>query len=448
MQAKARLVARGFGQREGIAFFDTFSPCPSVMSICLLAALACELDLDLCHFDAEQAFVQSDLDEVVYIRLPPGCGALSGKVVRLRRSLFGLKQALRTWHCHLVRGMKALAFEQCEADACVISLVEDGAVSVVVVVHVDDIFAIGRKSRCDKFGDGLDAYIPITNLGELQWYAGCRFERDRVSGTVKVFQQASVEKIVAKFGVTLGKPTFIVVGLKLDEFDQEEAEVEEPFRSLVGHLMWLANQTRPGMLNAVRAVARYSHSPKPVHWKVALHILQYIRLTSGHGITFQRGMGSVVDLELYVDSEFASRDTNRRSVPEGVVMCAGACVSFFLGRRKVSPFLLLRQSMLRWPRGSRRRFMVYLEFIFPDRDVGCTLVKEDNVGVIHLAKNPATTPNSKHIDIRHHFIRERLANGEFKVVYVPSEEQHADFLTKSLHPGAFEVHRMFVMNIR
>ena len=79
MRAKLRLVAKRFGQREGIDFFDTFSPCPSAMSIRLLAALACELDLDLCHFDAEQAFVQSDLDEVVYIRLPPGCGALSGR---------------------------------------------------------------------------------------------------------------------------------------------------------------------------------------------------------------------------------------------------------------------------------------------------------------------------------------------------------------------------------
>ena len=93
VRAKARLVARGFGQRKGIDLFDTFSPCPSVMSIRLLAALACELDLDLCHFDAEQAFVLSDFNEVVYIRLPPGCGALPGKVVRSRRILYGLNQA-------------------------------------------------------------------------------------------------------------------------------------------------------------------------------------------------------------------------------------------------------------------------------------------------------------------------------------------------------------------
>ena len=100
------------------------------MSIRLLAALACELDLDLCHFDAEQAFVQSDLDEVVYIRSAPGCGALSGKVVRLRRSLYGLNQASRAWHYHLIRGIKALGFEECEADACVMRLVGDGAVDI------------------------------------------------------------------------------------------------------------------------------------------------------------------------------------------------------------------------------------------------------------------------------------------------------------------------------
>ena len=186
------------------------------MSIRLLAALACELDLDLYHFGAEQVFVQSDLDEVVYIRLPLGWGALSSKMVRLRRSLYGLKQASRTWHYHLVRGLKALGFEQCNADACVMCLVEDGGVSEVVVVHVDDIFSIRRKSRCDKFGDDLDAYVPITNLGELRWYTGCHFKRNRVAGTVKISQQASAEKIVAKLGVTRGKPTSMVVGLRPD----------------------------------------------------------------------------------------------------------------------------------------------------------------------------------------------------------------------------------------
>ena len=107
-RAKARLVARGCGQREGIDFFETFAPTPTASCIRLLGAIACELDLDLCHFDAEQAFVQSNLDEDVFMRLPRGCGEMSGKVVRLNRSLYGLKQASRSWHNHLLSHMKSL----------------------------------------------------------------------------------------------------------------------------------------------------------------------------------------------------------------------------------------------------------------------------------------------------------------------------------------------------
>ena len=91
VRAKARLVARGFGQRAGVGYFETYSPCPSVASIRLLAAIACELELDLDYFDAEQAFVQSELSEDVYMRLPKGCGAMFGKVVKLCSSLYGSK---------------------------------------------------------------------------------------------------------------------------------------------------------------------------------------------------------------------------------------------------------------------------------------------------------------------------------------------------------------------
>jgi len=449
VRAKARLVARGFSQREGVDYLETFSPCPSVSSIRLLTAVACELGLDLCHFDAEQAFVQSKLDEEVYLRMPQGCGALSGKVVKLGRSLYGLKQASRTWHHHLVRAMRRLGFEQCAADACVMRLVEDGKVTMVVLVHVDDIFSLGRKSRCDQFGKDLNQYVPITNLGELRLYAGCRFSRNFDSGTIKISQQVVAENMVAKFGVTRNKETPMAVGLRLDDFDPIEPDVEEPFRSLVGHLMWLANQTRPDILNAVRAVARYSHAPKFVHWKAALHVLMYVRLTSSYGITFQRGVGGGVGLEVFVDSDYASRATDRRSVSGGVVMCAGACVSFFSRTQKSVTLSSTEAEYVAMAEGFKETiFLRYVwSFIFPDRDVGCTTVNEDNVGALHLANNPATTPNSKHIDIRHHFIRERVANGEFRVVHVRSELQHADFLTKPLHREAFCTHRNFVMNI-
>ena len=120
--------------------------------------------MDICHFDAEQAFVESNLDENVFLQLPRGCGEMSGKVVRLNRSLYGLKQASRLWHNHLLWHMKSLDFEQSLADACAMRLVESGTVFIVTVGYVDDIFAVGRKARCDQFCDDLNRLEPINNL--------------------------------------------------------------------------------------------------------------------------------------------------------------------------------------------------------------------------------------------------------------------------------------------
>ena len=125
-------------------------------------------------------------------------------------------------------------------------------------------------------------------------------------GTETTSHQAVAEKIVAKFGVTQNKKTPMVVGIKLEQFDADEPVVEEPFRSLVRHLMRLANETRPDILNAVRAVARYSHAPKRLRWQAAMYVLMYARFTSRFGITFQREIVGGDRMELFVDSDFAN----------------------------------------------------------------------------------------------------------------------------------------------
>ena len=174
-RAEARFLARGCGQREtGIDFFEAFAP--TLTASCnslLLGAIACELDLDLCHFGAEQDFVLSNLEEDAFMRLPQGRGEMFGKVVRSSRSLYGLKQASGSWHNHLIGRMKSLAFEQRLVDACVMRLVEVERFSTVTAVHVDDIFAVGLKAGCDQFCEDLNRLVPpINNLGELNWYAG------------------------------------------------------------------------------------------------------------------------------------------------------------------------------------------------------------------------------------------------------------------------------------
>ena len=133
------------------------------------------------------------------IHLPQGCGVLSGTVVRRGRSLYGLKQASRTWHQYLVRGMKCLGFEQCAADARLMRLMKKAAIAMVVIVTVDGIFSIELNSRCVRFCRNLNEYVPISNLGELRLYAGIQFfSRDLAFGDGYTFSAGFYGKLGRK----------------------------------------------------------------------------------------------------------------------------------------------------------------------------------------------------------------------------------------------------------
>ena len=179
----------------------------------LLSAIACELDLDVCHFDVEQAFVQSKLNEDVFLRLPKGCGILFGKIVRLNTSLYGLKQAW-SWYAHLTSCLKALGFQHCFRDACIFCLVEEGRIAIIAVVHVDDMFAVGVKIRCDVFRDELNRMVLVKNLGELRWYGGCHYTREREMGTLTISQKTFADELVKKFCVTSTHSVPLQVGVK------------------------------------------------------------------------------------------------------------------------------------------------------------------------------------------------------------------------------------------
>ena len=140
-------------------------------------------------------------------------------------------------------------------------------------MHVDDIFAVRLKARCDQFCEDLNRLVLINNLGELRWYAGCRFSKDWDTGTLTTSQQAFAENTAARFDISSGRNTPLSTGLKLEEFDKNEPVGDWPFRELVGCLMWLANQTRPDIANAVRVVARYANQPREVHWRTAIGII-------------------------------------------------------------------------------------------------------------------------------------------------------------------------------
>ena len=254
-------------------------------------------------------------------------------------SLYGLKQASRQWNKTLIARLMEIGFEQCPADPCLLRLIVGGELAGVVVIYVDDIMFAGCKPVGDGVAKALDAAFPVKNLGDVKWFMGNHYERDRKRGLLRVTQTRFIENMLSKFDGfvethgTSSLPACTTVDLR--PLGDDEDATGKPFREVVGSLMWVANQTRPDISNAVRAVARHSHDPKMKHWKAAAKILKYLRGTSSLGLTFRkRNKLSVARLVVYADANYASADTDRRSVSAGVVLLAGAAIAWISRTQK------------------------------------------------------------------------------------------------------------------
>ena len=212
--------------------------------------------------DADQAFIQAELDTEIFLRLPPGCGDISGKVVLLNKALCGLKQSSRSWHNILSSTVAECGFEQFLVDPCVFRLMSNDAVVAMLVVHVDDNKIASTKEVTDAVVADLNKRFPTKHLGEVTWCMGSEYRRDRGKGTLEISQTQFIRDIVDRFGITKTSPIPASPSLDLRHVSDKEPAVEVGFREIVGSMMCIANQTRPYISNAARAIAWFSHDPK------------------------------------------------------------------------------------------------------------------------------------------------------------------------------------------
>ena len=178
--------------------------------------------------------------------------------------------------------------------------------------------------------------------------------------------------------------------------------------------------------------------------------MEYINGTSEYGITFQIGTLSGISPEVFADADYASKATDRRSVSGGLVMCGGASACWFSRTQKCVTLSTSEAEYVAL--GDAIKELLFLRqvwrFMLPINVMPCFPVFEDNQGAVQLAQNPVANSNSKHIDVRHHFLRERIRQRDIKVVQVPSKFQHANILTKALAVDLFAFHRKFLMNLK
>ncbi|CAL1401782.1 unnamed protein product [Linum trigynum] len=313
---KVRLVANGYNQVYGIDYCDTFSPVAKLTSVKMLLAIASIQNWHLHHMDVNNAYLNDDLDEVVYMELPPRLKEkteLRGKVCRLKKFLYGLKHASRMWYAKLTKTLLAHGFKQSNDDCSIfLSTVENSL--VVIIVYVEDI-VIG--SICLKAVEAVKRMLKFVfkmkDLGDLKYFLG--LEINKVNGGIHVSQRKYCIELLREAGFEECKPAKTPSGVKqvLSAQDGEPFHDISKFKHLLGQLQYL-NTTRPDITYAVQQLYQYQDSPTTVHFKALQRVFRYLKNAPGQGLFYPSN--SSIQITDYSDLDWATCPNSRRSITE------------------------------------------------------------------------------------------------------------------------------------
>ena len=284
---KARLVARGYSQIEGIDYFDVFAPVVSKNTLRLLLSLAAVNDWDINQLDVETAFLYGDLEEEIYMEAPTGSSYPKGTILRLFKSLYGLKQSPRQWNKKLDDFVRSREFVPCKLDPSVYTF-GAGLSSVILAIYVDDLLLFGNNADFIlDFKLALRSKFTIKDLGAVKDILGMTVTRDRKLRTITLSQSSYLRKLVTKYrldpditnssrSVPMSKTAWLTA-IDADHQLAAPLSADLPFRSLLGGILYTNVCCRPDISFAVSALASHCSDPKLMHWNALLNLLKFLR---------------------------------------------------------------------------------------------------------------------------------------------------------------------------
>ncbi|CAI5939733.1 unnamed protein product [Closterium sp. NIES-65] len=402
---KARYVARGFSQRQGVDYFQTFSPTPKMTTLRVLLHIAAQRDYELHSLDFSTAFLQGSLHEEIWLRRPPGFTGTfpPGTQWSLRRPVYGLRQAPREWHDTLRTTLAALGFAPSSADPSLFLRTDTSLPPFYILVYVDDlVFATADTAGLAYVKSELLKRHTCTDLGELRSYLGLQITRDRARRTITLTQSHMVQQVLQRFGFTYSSPQATPL----------------PTRH---------------SLSALPSDESVELSGPPEHMAAAKRVLRYLCSTSGMGLVL--GGRSPVVLTGHADGSWADDQATQRSSQGYTFSLGSGSVSW---RSTRSSSVLSSSCEAEIYAGAMAaqelRWLTYLLTDLGEPPRSPPVLYVDNKAMLALCREQRLEHRTKHIALRYFLARELQQRGQLRLAYVASEANTADVFTKALAP--------------
>ncbi|MBW0479361.1 hypothetical protein O181_019076 [Austropuccinia psidii MF-1] len=419
----------------GVDFGQTYSPTGRLNSLRSLIAFASSKRLEFHQVDIKSAFLNAPLAETVYLAVPQGLNLDRRKhCLRLKKAIYGLKQAPLAWYERLRTWLQSVGFSSCVLDACV--FYRTGSNPIWLYIHVDDIAIFGKG--VNSFKEELANEFEIKDLGQADLLLGIKITHS--DDFVSLDQQHFTESLLDLYGMSDCKAvsTPLIPGVHLEAANEKDVEefqaLDVSYRSAIGCINYLSTATRPDLSYLVSALSQFLEKPGIRHWKAFLHVLKYLRGTQDVGLTYPKDINT--GIVAYTDADWGNCSTTRRSVTG---FLATMCGSLVLWKTRKQPTVLLSTSEAKYKAlcDLTSELMWLKQWC---QECGILTVNnpipvhEDNQSCINAAKGDCNLNNKrmKHIDIQLHFIKEAISSSFVELVYTPTSNMLADFLTKSV----------------
>ena len=439
---KARLVGKGYTQQLGVDYNETWAAVARLESVRMTAAVAAKLDLKLWRLDFVGAYLNSITKEYIYMKQPEGFiePGYEDHVAKLIHTIYGTMQGGHDWSKTLNATYNKLDYITSRADPCVRIKKEDGNYTISNTYTDDTFGASNSDMEMGKRKEEIGKVWEIKDVGETEYFLGMRVQQDLKGGTICFTQRPYWEHVLNRFSLTSITPrnTPLPVGIILDsamspKTDSERKQmIDKPYRPILGSVMWGQLATRPDLSFSVSLLARFQSNPGIDHWNALMHVVGYIKNTMDFGLTYYRDTGDISPIA-FADADYGGCRDTRRSTSGYVFMMAGGPVTWSSKRQATVALSTVEAEYVAISRCAQQ--MLWMQSWLSEVEIPYTLpgvIKGDNRGAIALTKNTKDHGKVKHIDIRHHYIRELLESGRIIMEQVPSADNLADIFTKPL----------------